>query len=173
MKLLSLHDMSNRDWRDYRAFRRQQPKISDYNCLNDSCLMYAMNINDALTMNHDNQNRQTHLLQQIAELPGVSFEEPVQPIRKLALFFSRYDFHFARLDNNIWTEKFRQQPPTRMQIDERGRPVSRDKAYKFSRYLYITPANALDNEQRRKNRSRYDRHGMPTLYVRRGPSIRD
>ncbi len=167
--------MTSKDWRNYRAFRRHASRASEYDCFNDSCLMYAMNVDYGLglqgydTIRQLSTNNRRLLVQDLSEWPGVTFNKPPTHSRKLALFFSDVDFHFARLDDGQWTEKFRRSPPRVMDVDNRGRPISGDRSYKFDRYLYVTPtATDVDEYPWQMDLSRYDRHGVRRPFVRRG-----
>ena len=167
--------MTSRNWRDYRAYRRHVTHPSQHDCFHDSCLMYAMNVDYGLgvegydTIRQLNDNNRRRVIQDLSEWPGVTFNKPHTQSRKLALFFSDVDFHFARLDDGVWSEKYRTQPPRVMEVDARGRPVSGDKSYKFDRYLYVTPTETDPDEYPwQMDMSRYTRNGVPKLYTRRG-----
>lgn len=151
------------DWRQYRAKRRHEP-LTQYDCHDDSCMMYAMNTPHALEY-----LKPSEILQSLQSWPGVAFARPSnQPYRKLALFFSDDDFHFARLDQGVWTEKFRGTPPQTLHTDTRGHPVSTDTSYTFAMYLYLLANFDLTEiPSVRHDDSRYNRDGNPRHDFRR------
>lgn len=152
--------MTAAEWRNYRAQRRHNP-LTAYDCLGDSCMMYAMDTNRALWGDRDAEGVlfKLSILRQLEQVPGLSFTQPTAPHQMLALFFAPDDFHFARLDNGRWTEKFRQDVPRIMSTDARGAPVCHNPEYRFDRYVFMTaPVVGLSLPG---DRARYTYAGRP------------
>ena len=86
------------------------------------------------------------------------------------------DFHVARQDGGVWTEKFRGEPPRVMGVTLQQRPVSADPAYRFSRYMYLPTGEDEEGEEEEDededgslafNLARYTRDGEPLRFFRR------
>lgn len=155
------------EWRNYRASRRHNP-LTAYDCFADSCVMYAFDTDRALYIDDDSGDPvvfKTAVKRQLHQMVNLSFKQPSGTHRKLAVLFAPHDFHFARLDDGVWTEKFRQDVPRVMSTDEGGAPSSLHPEYQFDEYLFVTGPIVTPVG----DRSRYNYNGNPRCTHREKP----